>query len=85
MSCTTQGGRKARRRPALRVGHAPDWDEVVIDGVPEARDFLAYYLKGDEVLAVLGAQRDTELCAIEECMRLNEMPSADEVRERRVD
>ena len=62
------------------VGHAPDWDDVIIDGDPEARDFLAYYLKGDDVLAVLGAQRDAELCVIEECMRLGRMPSADEVR-----
>ncbi len=67
------------------VGHAPDWDDVVIDGDPEARDFLAYYLKGDDVAAVLGAQRDAELCVVEECMRLEQMPPADEVRVGSVD
>lgn len=67
------------------VGHAPEWDEVVIDGNLEERDFLAYYFKGDRVLAVLGAQRDAELCVIEECMRLNEMPGAGEIRDHSVD
>lgn len=67
------------------VGHAPDWDEVVFDGVPEARDFLAYDLKGHNVLAVLGAQRDAELCVIEECMRLEKAPSIDAIRGHGVD
>ena len=67
------------------VGHAPDWDDVVVDGDLGARDFLAYYLRGDDVLAVLGAQRDAELCVIEECMRLGQMPPAAEVRGGSVD
>ena len=63
------------------VGHAEDWDDVVIDGDLEAREFLAYYVKGNEIKAVLGFQRDAELCAVEECLRLDVMPQSSAVRE----
>lgn len=62
------------------VGHAPSWDEVVIDGSLGERKFLAYYLKGNRVAAVFGVGRDGDLCAAEEAMRLAVMPTADEVR-----
>ena len=32
-------------------GHAPSWDEVVFRGDPAAREFLAFWLSGDRVLA----------------------------------
>ena len=63
------------------VGHAEDWDEVVIDGDLDAREFLAYYVKGDDIKAILGFQRDAELCAVEECIRLGVMPQSNAVRE----
>ena len=63
------------------VGHAEDWDDVVIDGDLDAREFLAYYVKGNEIKAVLGFQRDAELCAVEECLRLDVMPQSSAVRE----
>ena len=62
------------------VGHAQNWDEVIIDGDPEAQDFLAYYLEDGKLRAVLGAGRDTDLCAVEECMRLGQLPSAEDIR-----
>lgn len=62
------------------VGHAPVWDECVIDGDVGERKFLAYYLKGNKVVAVFGVGRDPELCAAEEAMRLAVMPTASEVR-----
>ncbi len=62
------------------VGHAPGWDDCVIDGDVEGRKFLAYYLKGGKVVAVFGVGRDPDLCAAEEAMRLAVMPTADEVR-----
>ena len=63
------------------VGHAEDWDDVVIDGDLAAREFLVYYVKGSEIKAVLGFQRDAELCAVEECIRLDVMPQSSAVRE----
>ncbi len=66
------------------VGHASDWDEVVIDGDLKAREFLAYYLEAGELRAVLGAGRDTDLCAVEECFRLGTLPPAADLRARNV-
>ena len=30
------------------AGYAPDWDEIVMEGDPEALDFIAFYVKGGE-------------------------------------
>ena len=67
------------------VGHAPAWDDCVIDGDVEERKFLAYYLKENKVVAVFGVGRDPDLCAAEEAMRLAVMPTAAEVRGGSVD
>lgn len=57
------------------VGYASSWDEVLIDGDLDQRNFLAYYVKGGQVRAVAGSGRDRALCAIEECMRLRKVPA----------
>ena len=62
------------------VGHAENWDEVVVDGDVGAQKFLAYYLENGELRAVFGVGRDTDLCAVEECLRLGTLPSADDLR-----
>ncbi len=67
------------------VGHAPDWDEIVIDGDPAGDDFLACFVKGDEVRAAVASGRDRDLAAIEHLMTQNRMPSATEVRQGNVD
>ena len=67
------------------VGHAPGWDDCVIDGDVAGRKFLAYYLKENKVVAVFGVGRDPDLCAAEEAMRLAVMPTAAEVRSGPVD
>ena len=66
------------------VGHAENWDEVVIDGDVGEQKFLAYYLEGGELRAVFGVGRDTDLCAVEECLRLGAPPSAENLRAQRV-
>lgn len=50
------------------VGHATDYDQVVIDGEldPENPAFIAYYLKGEEVQAALAAAKDEELSRVQE-------------------
>ena len=67
------------------VGHAREWDEVIIDGDLGERDFLAYYAKEGQIRAVAGIGRNQALGAIEECMRLGGMPPAEEMREGSVD
>ncbi|HEX7295527.1 MAG TPA: oxidoreductase C-terminal domain-containing protein, partial [Pyrinomonadaceae bacterium] len=55
----------------LYVGHAKSWDEIIYRGEVSSRDFLAFYVKNDHILAVAGMNRDREMAAIEEQMRLN--------------
>jgi 3-phenylpropionate/trans-cinnamate dioxygenase ferredoxin reductase subunit len=43
------------------AGYHTDWDEVVVRGSLEARDFLAFYVKGGRVRAVVGMDRGPEV------------------------
>jgi hypothetical protein len=45
-----------------------------------ARDFLAFFVKKDRVLAVAGMNRDREMAAVEELMRLNRMPTPEQLK-----
>ena len=63
------------------VGHSEDWDEIEIDGNLQQPEFLTYYLKGDRVMAVAGINRDKDIAAISELMRLQKMPSAAAVKD----
>ncbi|MFZ5447152.1 MAG: FAD-dependent oxidoreductase [Thermodesulfobacteriota bacterium] len=62
------------------VGYASSWDEITIHGELKTRNFLAYYMKGPRVLAAAGLQHDRQLAALAELMRLDRLPSAEEVR-----
>jgi len=62
------------------VGYAASWDEVIMHGELQERNFLAYYVKGEKVLAAAGLQYDRQLAAISELMRMDKLPGAPEVR-----
>jgi NADPH-dependent 2,4-dienoyl-CoA reductase/sulfur reductase-like enzyme/nitrite reductase/ring-hydroxylating ferredoxin subunit len=64
----------------LYAGHAQQWDEIVYHGDLSTRDFLAFYVKENRVLAVAGMNRDREMAAAEELMRLGCMPAADQLK-----
>lgn len=66
--------------PLRYVGHAEQWDEIIFDGDLQKREFMAFYVKDNQVLAAAASQRDTEMAAILELMRLNQMPQPDELR-----
>ncbi|HEU4510886.1 MAG TPA: FAD-dependent oxidoreductase [Pyrinomonadaceae bacterium] len=61
----------------LYVGHAQQWEEIVYHGDLSRRDFIAFYVMQNRVLAVAGMNRDQEMAAAEELMRLGRMPPAD--------
>ena len=63
----------------LYVGHATWWDKIVYRGDVASQEFLAFYIKGDRVQAIAGMNRDPEMAAAEELMRLGRMPSADQL------
>jgi apoptosis-inducing factor 3 len=67
--------------PIRYVGHATAWDEVIIDGDLTDREFIAFYIKDDRVLAAASSKRDTETAAIAELIRIDKMPAPDELRQ----
>ncbi|NEQ25089.1 MAG: NAD(FAD)-dependent dehydrogenase, partial [Microcoleus sp. SIO2G3] len=44
-------------------------------------DFMAFYVKDDRILAVAASQRDTQMAAIAELMRLDRMPIGSELHQ----
>ncbi|MDF5722784.1 MAG: FAD-dependent oxidoreductase [Rhizonema sp. PD37] len=71
--------------PLRYVGHAEQWDEIIVDGDLRHREFIVYYVKDNQVLAAASSKRDTEMAAIAELMRLNKMPTPFNLRQGNVD
>lgn len=51
------------------------WDDVIVDGDPAEAKFVAYYTKGETVVAMASMGRDPLMSQSSELMRLNKMPS----------
>jgi NADPH-dependent 2,4-dienoyl-CoA reductase/sulfur reductase-like enzyme/nitrite reductase/ring-hydroxylating ferredoxin subunit len=64
----------------LYVGRATSWDEIIYRGEVSSQDFLAFYVKGNRVLAVAGMNRDREMAAVEELMRLDRLPTSEQLK-----
>jgi NADPH-dependent 2,4-dienoyl-CoA reductase/sulfur reductase-like enzyme len=64
----------------LYVGHAPTWDEIIYRGDIASHDFLAFFVKDNRVLAVAGINRDREMAAAEELLRLDHMPTGEQLQ-----
>jgi NADPH-dependent 2,4-dienoyl-CoA reductase/sulfur reductase-like enzyme len=62
------------------VGHADQWSEVVINGNIDNDEFIAYFIDDGKVLAACGTGRDEEMAALEELMRLDQMPSVAQLK-----
>jgi apoptosis-inducing factor 3 len=67
--------------PIRYVGHATEWDEIIIDGSLSDREFIAFYVKDDRVLAAASSQRDTETAAIAALFRIDKMPAPNDLRQ----
>jgi apoptosis-inducing factor 3 len=50
------------------IGHAQDWDDVVVYGDLEKPEFLAYYVKAGRVVAAVGIDRDKDTAALIELL-----------------
>ena len=53
------------------IGHAKEWDEIIIDGDVEKQDFLAYYIKAGRVTAVCCCGRSKMACVVADLMKRN--------------
>lgn len=60
------------------VGHADQWEDVIIDGSPVDNDFVAFYVDGDDVRAAFGT-RGADLNYIHALMRHDAMPPTSEI------
>jgi len=62
-------------------GNGAGYDDIFIDGDLDELKFIAYYLKGDTIVAVAAMQRDPVVSRASELMRLGLMPSGHQVRD----
>lgn len=62
------------------VGHATSWDEIIYQGDVASHDFLAFYVKDNRVMAVAGMNRDRELAAVEALMKLDRLPTGEQLK-----
>ncbi|MBD3168846.1 MAG: Rieske 2Fe-2S domain-containing protein [candidate division Zixibacteria bacterium] len=62
------------------VGHAPEWEEVILHRSSGEMKFIAYYLKHNRLYAAVANGFDRQLDIIEELMKKGREPSADEVK-----
>lgn len=62
------------------TGFATNYDEVHVEGDLKALKFAAYYIKGDQVLAVASMNQLNLVQLFNEAMKLNLMPKASEIK-----
>ncbi|KAL8455282.1 hypothetical protein Emag_000866 [Eimeria magna] len=62
------------------VGDGHGHDDVIIEGDLANMQFVAYYTKGDKVIAVATMGKDPACVGIGEAIKLNLMPTATELR-----
>ncbi|MGF6770860.1 NADPH-dependent 2,4-dienoyl-CoA reductase/sulfur reductase-like enzyme/nitrite reductase/ring-hydroxylating ferredoxin subunit [Paraburkholderia sp. GAS199] len=51
------------------LGHASEWDDVVIDGDLDRQQFVALYVKDDKVVAALACEREAQTARLIEAMK----------------
>lgn len=62
-------------------GNTPNgWDDLVLKGQPEEGKFVAYYTKGETVVAVGSMQIDPVMVQASELMRRGKMPTKSEIQ-----
>ncbi|KAM0550840.1 hypothetical protein ACHAPJ_008704 [Fusarium lateritium] len=60
---------------------ASGWDDLVLEGDPAELKFVAYYCKGETVVAMASMGRDPAMSQSAELMRVNKMPTKTELQE----
>lgn len=60
---------------------ANGWDDVIIQGNPAEAKFVAYYTKGETVVAMASMGKDPLMSQSSELMRLNKMPSKKHIQD----
>ena len=63
------------------IGQTSQWDEVFIDGSTKDGKFIAYYIKDNNILGVLGQNRSGDILVLYEAMNQNKLPPANEIKD----
>ncbi|MBD3224808.1 MAG: Rieske 2Fe-2S domain-containing protein [Caldithrix sp.] len=66
--------------PLRYTGFAPDWDEIYYDGEVYSKNFIAYYLKNEQVVAAAACNRDEQITIIASLLANGKMPSAEKIK-----
>jgi 3-phenylpropionate/trans-cinnamate dioxygenase ferredoxin reductase subunit len=67
------------------AGHAAEWDEIVVRGSIESRNFVAFYLKDGALLACLGVNRGKDVRRAMKLIRGRGKPDPSVLRDEDVD
>jgi 3-phenylpropionate/trans-cinnamate dioxygenase ferredoxin reductase component len=67
------------------AGYATEWDDIVIRGSTEERNFVAFYLKGEVILAALGLNRGKDVRRTMKLIRERAKPDPKLLRDEDVD
>ncbi len=73
---TSQAGIKLRY-----AGYVRDWDEIIIDGNLTHKNFVAYYIKNNAVMAAAGINRDKEMDAVHLLIKEQKLPEVEALRD----
>ena len=63
------------------IGHIKNWDEIIIDGNLSHKNFIAYYIKNNMVMAAAGINRDREMDAVHLLMKEQKLPEVESLRD----
>lgn len=66
------------------VGYVREWDEIIIDGNLAHKDFIAYYIKNNSVMAAAGINRNKEMDAVHLLMKEQKLPEVEAIRDNSV-
>jgi len=61
-------------------GYGAKHDDVFVKGDPNDLKFIAYYIRGDKIVAVASMQNDPVVSKASELLRLGLMPSVEEIK-----
>lgn len=61
------------------IGHATDWDDIVVHGDLLKPDFIAYYVRNGQVVAAAGMDRDRDTAALIELFKIRRNWTAEEL------
>ncbi|CAB3695416.1 FAD-dependent oxidoreductase [Paraburkholderia rhynchosiae] len=62
------------------LGHASEWDDLVVDGDLDRHEFVALYVKDDKVVAVLACERDAQTAHLIDAMRRGPLSPAEALK-----